>query len=147
MSGWGKPWLSNSYKAPGSPPLSSRYQPPFEVRRGRWHSFPCDAGQSTTHVSTGKSDLLWRCEEHLGIPRISLQGRIGPHLELGGQTQCSPPFLTSISGSLQIWNRSQASSCVEEWNSACLYSCSGCDRLLFELFGTCGFFWMKQLVC
>ena len=27
----------------------------------------------TAHVSSGKSDLLWHCEGHLGITRTSLQ--------------------------------------------------------------------------
>ena len=43
------------------------------------------------------------------------------------------PDLTRIAVSLQSSNRSQASSCVEEWNSACLSSCSRGDRSLLEL--------------
>ena len=27
-----------------------------------------------THVSSGKSDLLWHCDGHLGIPRPLLEG-------------------------------------------------------------------------
>ena len=33
---------------------------------------PVDLGAAC--VSSGKSDLLWLCEGHLGIPRASLQG-------------------------------------------------------------------------
>ena len=65
----------------------------------------CVSTFGTTRVSSGKSDLLWRCEGHLRIPRSSLQGSIGPHLELRWETQGSSPFLTSIAGSLQSWNR------------------------------------------
>ena len=36
--------------------------------------------------------------------------------------------------SVQLEQESQASSCVEEWNSACLSSCSRGDRLLVELY-------------
>ena len=34
-------------RPPGSPPMSSRYQPVLKVRRGCWHSFPGKAEQST----------------------------------------------------------------------------------------------------
>ena len=34
-------------RTPGSPPVSSRYQPLLVVRRGRWHSFPDEAGELT----------------------------------------------------------------------------------------------------
>ena len=65
----------------------------------------CVSTWGTTHGSSGKSDLLWHCEGHLRIPRTSLQGSIGPHLELRWEPQGSSPFLTSIAGSLQSWNR------------------------------------------
>ena len=36
--------------------------------------------------------------------------------------------------SVELEQQSQASSCVEEWNSACLSSCSRGDRPLVELY-------------
>ena len=36
--------------------------------------------------------------------------------------------------SAELVQESQASSCVEEWNSACLSSCSQVDRTLVELY-------------
>ena len=36
--------------------------------------------------------------------------------------------------SAELEQESQASSCVEEWNSACLSSCSWGDRPLVELY-------------
>ena len=45
-------------------------------------------------VGRGLSDLHWVwCNER------------GPHLELRWEPQCSSRFLTSITGSLQSWNR------------------------------------------
>ena len=59
----------------------------------------------TFRVSSGKSDLHWRSEVHLGIPHTLLQKEIGPHLDLRREPQGSYPFLSSITGSLQSWNR------------------------------------------
>ena len=43
-------------RPPGSPPVSSRYQPPLEVRR-RWrHSFVDEAGQSTLILTWGREN-------------------------------------------------------------------------------------------
>ena len=82
-----------------------------------------------------ESDLLWRCEGHLGTPCASQQGWIGPHLELRRESQGSYPFLISITRvSAELEQESQASSCVEEWNSASLSSLSPGDRPLVELY-------------
>ena len=49
----------------------------------------------------GLSGLHWVCRN----------GR-GPHLEWRQEPQASSPFLTPTAGSLQSWDRSQASSCL-----------------------------------
>ena len=56
-------------RSPGSPPVSSRYQPLLEVRRGRWHSFPDEAGQSTlVSDEEEKMTLFLTCGEKLSVP-------------------------------------------------------------------------------
>ena len=82
-----------------------------------------------------KSGILCSWEGSLGTPCASQQGWIGPHLELRRESQGSYPFLISITRvSAELEQESQASSCVEEWNSACLSSCSQVDRTLVELY-------------
>ena len=49
-----------------------------------------------------------------------------------GWTQAISNFNRRVSAELEQEN--QASACVEEWNSACLSSCSRCDRPLVELY-------------
>ena len=46
----------------GSPPVSNRYEPPLEVRRGCWHFFQGEAGQSTL-ISTS----VWENGALLGL--------------------------------------------------------------------------------
>ena len=58
--------------------------------------------QAYCGFGTGLSGLHWFCGN----------GK-GPHLELRQEPQGSSPFLIWIAGSQQIWDRSQASSCVE----------------------------------
>ena len=65
----------------------------------------CLSTWETARVSSGKSDLHWRSEVHLGIPHTLLQKEIGPHLDLRREPQGSYPFLSLITGSLQSWNR------------------------------------------
>ena len=54
-------------RLPCSPPVSHRYQPPLEVRRGCQHSFPGEAGQSTLISTWGGEngallDLWWESQ-------------------------------------------------------------------------------------
>ena len=59
--------------------------------------------------------------------------RRGPHLEWRQEPQGSSPFLTDRRVPAELGQESQASSCKEEWNSACLSSYSQGDRQLVEL--------------
>ena len=85
-------------------------------------------------VGRGLSGLHW----------VRCNGR-GPHLEWRQETHVSSPDFpwarsdSDRSFAAEFEQESQASSCVEEWNSACLSSCSRGDRSLLELCGTCGF--------
>ena len=54
-----------------------------------------------------------------------------------------PDFDHTVFAELQ--QESLASSCVEEWNSACLSSCSRGDRYCRVVFGNSGFFLTMQL--
>ena len=86
-----------------------------------------------------------RSEGHCGVGRglselhwVWCNGR-GPHDKLRQVPQgSSPGFECAGSDSdrrvpAELGQESQASSCVEEWNSACLSSCSRSDRPLVEL--------------
>ena len=70
-----------------------------------WFLSSCVLSWGTTPVSSRKSDLLWHCKGHLGIPRESLQRPIGYHHVLRREPHGSSPFLTLISVSLQSWNK------------------------------------------
>ena len=95
--------------------------------------------QLVTVTSESFSGCLWEvrntlsCEGPLGIPLGLVQWkRASSRVEAG-----TSGFL-SISDSdprvsAELEQESQASSCVEEWNSACLLSCSRGDRPLVEL--------------
>ena len=75
----------------------------------------------------------------MGLHSVWCNGR-GPHLELRQEPQgSSPDFPGAESDSdprlhAELGQDSLASSCVEEWNSACLSSCSWGDRPLVELY-------------
>ena len=79
-------------------------------------------------VGRGLSGLHW----------VRCNGR-GPHLEWRQETHVSSPDFpwarsdSDRSFAAEFEQESQASSCVEEWNSACLSSCSRGDRSLLEL--------------
>ena len=78
MSGWGNQWISNCDEAPGSFPVSSRYQPPLEERWGCRHSFPGEAGQSpSSEREAGKKGFFLTCGGKLSVPlelgRVSLE--------------------------------------------------------------------------
>ena len=66
---------------------------------------------------------------------MSLQGnRVGPHLELRWETQCSSPVPMGILGfHIEFQQGIQASSCVEALNSAFLSSCTKAVRSPVEL--------------
>ena len=73
-----------------------------------------------------------------GLHWVRCNGR-GPHLEWRQETHVSSPDFpwarsdSDHSFAAEFEQESQASSCVEEWNSACLSSCSRGDRSLLEL--------------
>ena len=79
-------------------------------------------------VGRGLSGLHW----------VRCNGR-GPHLEWRQETHVSSPDFpwarsdSDRSFAAEFEQESQASSWVEEWNSACLSSCSRGDRSLLEL--------------
>ena len=79
-------------------------------------------------VARGLSGLHW----------VRCNGR-GPHLKWRQETHVSSPDFpwarsdSDRSFAAEFEQESQASSCVEEWNSACLSSCSRGDRSLLEL--------------
>ena len=74
----------------------------------------------------------------LGLHWVRCNGR-GPHLELRQEHQVSSPDFagtrsySDCSVPAELGQESQASSCVEKWNSACLSSCSWGDTPLVEL--------------
>ena len=68
----------------------------------------------------------------LDQPRLDLVRR-GPHLDLKQEPQGCSPFLTLNRVPTELGQESQASSCVEEWNSTGLSSCSPDNRPLVEL--------------
>ena len=75
----------------------------------------------------------------MGLHSVWCNGR-GPHLELRQEPQGSAPdFLEAGSDSdlrvpVEFAQECQVSCSAEEWNSACLSSCSRGDRLLVELY-------------
>ena len=72
-------------------------------------------------VGRGRSELHWVwCS------------RRGPYLEGRQEPQGSSPFLIPIAAPCIVGEVSQASSCVQEWTSACLSSCSLGDRHLLS---------------
>ena len=73
------------------------------------------------------------CEGPLSTPLGLVQWK-RPHLEWRKEPQGSSPFLPVRRVPAALGQESQASSCVEEWNSACLTSCSWGDRPLLELY-------------
>ena len=91
------------------------------------HSVPLRS-QGHCGVGRGLSELHW----------VWCNGR-GPHLEWRQETHVSSPDFpwarsdSDHSFAAEFEQESQASSCVEEWNSACLSSCSRGDRSLLEL--------------
>ena len=101
----------------------------------------CVSTWGAARVSSWKSDLLWHFEGYLGIPRAFTQGLTMPHLELRQEPQGSSPFVTSIPGSLQSWNRRVRPRFVLRkgtlLSSPVVYRVTATSRVVF---GTCGFF-------
>ena len=71
----------------GSPPASNRYEPPLEVRRGRWHFFQGEAGQSTL-ISTsvwenGALLGLWQETQHSSRVGTGIWGKFWSFIKRG----------------------------------------------------------------
>ena len=81
-----------------------------------------------------KSGLLWSWEGPLGTPLGLVQWkRASSRVEEGTSRYFSiSDFDRRVSTELE--QESQALTCVEQWNSACLSSCSWGDRPLVELY-------------
>ena len=95
----------------------------------------CVLTWGTARVSSGKSDLLCHCE---GAPRDSLSIAAGMN-RASSRVEAGTSGLFSISDfnhrvSAELEQEIQASSCVEQWDSACLWSSSLGDRPLVELY-------------
>ena len=71
----------------GSPPVSNRYEPPLEVRRGCWHFFQGEAGQSTL-ISTsvwenGALLGLWQETQHSSRVGTGIWGNFWSFIKRG----------------------------------------------------------------
>ena len=71
----------------GSPPVSNRYEPPLEVRRGCWHFFQGEAGQSTL-ISTsvwenGALLGLWQETQHSSRVGTGIWGKFWSFIKRG----------------------------------------------------------------
>ena len=91
----------------------------------------------TSRIFSGsyeKTGILWSWEGPLGTPLGLVHWkRASSRVEAGTSVFLSiTDFDRGVSAELE--QESQASSCVEEWNSVCLSSCSRGDRPLVELY-------------
>ena len=78
--------------------------------------------------------ILWSSKGPLGTPLGLVQWRRASSRVEAGTSEflCIYDFDCSISAALEL--QSQDSSCIEEWNSACLSSCSRGDRPFVKLY-------------
>ena len=93
----------------------------------------CRLPQGASLGASEKLGILWSWEGPLGIPLGLVQWKRASFLVEAGTSG----FL-SISDSdrrvpAELGQENQASSCVEEWNSTCLSSCSWVDSPLVKL--------------
>ena len=93
----------------------------------------CRLPQGASQAASEKSGILWSWKGPLGAPLGLVQWK-----RASSQVEAGTSGLLSISDSnhgvpAELRQESQASSCDEEWNSACLSSCSRGDRPLVEL--------------
>ena len=98
----------------------------------------CRGPEETSQGASERWGTLWIWRGLSGLHWVCRNGR-GPHLEWRQETHVSSPDFpwarsdSDRSFAAEFEQESQASSCVEERNSACLSSCSRDDRSLLEL--------------
>ena len=99
-----------------------------------WVPSSCHGDLRASHVVSGKSGILSSGEGPLSIPLELVQAtKASSRVEVGNSETYSISDLNRRVPAV-LKQDSQASSCVGEWNSACLLSCSRGDRQLVELY-------------